>query len=57
MKDKNFTDIQSAINNGTLQIDLHTKKHPDGELRGTIKIFGGNSTKQIAANANTTLSE
>jgi len=56
MKDKNFTDIQSAINNGTLQIDLHTKKHPDGELRGTIKISGSNTTKQISGSANTTLS-
>jgi len=54
MKDKNFMDIKSAINNGTLQIDLHTKKHPNGELRGTIKIFGGNATKQIAGDVNTT---
>lgn len=56
MKDKNFTDIQSAINNGTLQLDLHTKKHLDGELRGTIKLFGGNATKQISGSTNSTLS-
>ena len=55
MEDKTIADLQSAINARGLQIDLHTKNHPDGELRGTIKIPGGNATKQIADTVNTTL--
>ena len=56
MKGKMLPDLISAIKNETLQIDLHTKKHPGGELRGTIKISGSNTTKQISGSANTTLS-
>jgi CHRD domain-containing protein len=56
MKGKMLPDLIPAIKNETLQIDLHTKKHPDGELRGTIKMSGGNTTKQISGSANTTLS-
>jgi hypothetical protein len=46
LKGKAFADLQSAIKALGVQIDLHTKNHPDGELRGTIKIQGGNATKQ-----------
>jgi hypothetical protein len=46
LKGKTFADLQSAIKALGAQIDLHTKNHPDGELRGTIKIQGGNATKQ-----------
>jgi len=56
MKGKMLPDLIPAIKNETLQIDLHTKKRPDGELRGTIKISGSNTTKQISGSANTTLS-
>lgn len=56
MKGKMLPDLISAIKNETLQIDLHTKKHPDVELRGTIKMSGSNTTKPISGSANTTLS-
>ena len=47
MKGKTFADLQSAIKALDLYIDLHTKDHPDGELRGTIKIQSGNTTTPI----------
>ncbi len=43
-------DLQSAFKNATTNIDLHTKSHPNGELRGTIKIQGGSAN----VNATTT---
>ena len=54
MKGKTIADLQSAIKALDLYIDLHTKNHPDGELRGTIKIQSGNTTTQIANKNNTT---
>lgn len=57
MKGKNFTDVQSAIGNKTLglNIDLHTSNYPNGELRGTIKIQNGTTTP-IANKVNVTSS-
>ena len=45
MQGKTFDDLQSLIKSLGAYIDLHTKDHPDGELRGTIKIQGGNATR------------
>jgi len=40
MKGKTLTDIQSAIRTNTvgLYVDLHTRIHPNGELRGTVQL-------------------
>jgi CHRD domain len=54
MKGKTLADLQSAIKALNLYIDLHTKNHPDGELRGTFKIQSGNATTPIAKKNNTT---
>ena len=50
MKGKTFADVQSAIGNKTvgLYVDLHTKNHSDGELRGTVKIKNPSATTPIA---------
>jgi CHRD domain len=50
MKGKTFADIQSAIKAKTvgLHVDLHTKNHPDGELRGTVTIKKASATTPIA---------
>jgi hypothetical protein len=45
MQGKTFDDLQSVFRSLGVYIDLHTKDHPDGELRGTIKIHGDNATK------------
>jgi hypothetical protein len=54
MNGKTFADLQSAIKALGVYIDLHTNNHPDGELRGTIKIQGHNITTLIANKNNTT---
>jgi hypothetical protein len=50
MKGKTFADIQSAIKSKAvaLYVDLHTKNHPDGELRGTVRIKNVSATTPIA---------
>jgi hypothetical protein len=53
MKGKTIADLQSAIKGLGVNIDLHTKNHPEGELRGTLKIQGGNTTTPIANKNNT----
>jgi len=40
MGGKTIADLKSAINALQANIDLHTKNHPEGELRGTIRIQG-----------------
>ena len=37
---KTIADLQSAINALGVNIDLHTKNHPEGELRGTVRTQG-----------------
>jgi hypothetical protein len=54
MKGKTIADLQSEIKALGVNIDLHTKNHPEGELRGTLKIQGGNTTTPIAKRNNTT---
>ena len=54
MNGKTFTDLQSAIlahKTLGIHIDLHTKNHPDGELRGPIKIQNGSATTPIGSKA------
>jgi len=53
MKGKTLADLQSAIKALDVYTDLHTKSHPDGQLRGTIKIQSGNTTKPIENTNNT----
>ena len=51
MKGKTFADIESAIKARKtvgLYVDLHTKNHPDGELRGTVRIKNVSATTPIA---------
>jgi len=40
MGGKTIADLISAINALRVNIDLHTKNHPEGELRGTIRSQG-----------------
>lgn len=49
MQDKSLQYLQSAFNNATVNIDLHTKNNPNGELRGTIKIQGGSANTTTSA--------
>lgn len=38
MQGKTFDDLQSLFKSLGAYIDIHTKDHPQGELRGTIKF-------------------
>lgn len=48
LQGKTLEDLKSAFNTENMYIDLHTKSHPDGELRGTIRIQGGNETSSTS---------
>jgi hypothetical protein len=41
---KTLTDLQSAMATEGTYINILTPDHPDGELRGQIKVSGGNDT-------------
>jgi hypothetical protein len=40
MKGKALSDLQSAMGTNETYINIHTSDHPDGEIRGQIKVKG-----------------
>ena len=40
MKGKALSDLQSAMNTNGTYVNIHTSDHPDGEIRGQIKVKG-----------------
>jgi hypothetical protein len=44
MKGQTLKDLQTAMANGDTYVNVHTKDHPKGEIRGQIKIKGDNAT-------------
>jgi len=53
MAGKTLADLQTAIANGDTYVNLATSDHPDGELRGQIKLKGGDNATS-SANATST---
>jgi hypothetical protein len=53
MAGKTLADLQTAIANGDTYVNLATSDHPDGELRGQIKLKGDNSTSSANATSST----
>ncbi|HEX9320215.1 MAG TPA: CHRD domain-containing protein [Nitrososphaeraceae archaeon] len=49
MKGKSLTDLKTAMANGDTYVNVHTKNHPDGEIRGQIKLKGANITSTATA--------
>jgi len=43
MAGKTLADLQTAMENGDTYVNLATSDHPDGELRGQIKLKGGDN--------------
>ena len=43
MAGKTLADLQTAMANGDTYVNLATSDHPDGELRGQIKLKGGDN--------------
>jgi CHRD domain len=44
MKGQTLKDLQTAMANGDTYVNVHTKDHPNGEIRGQIKLKGDNAT-------------
>jgi len=53
MAGKTLQDLKTAINEETY-VNVHTSGHPDGEIRGQIKVSGGNATETDSMKANST---
>jgi hypothetical protein len=45
MAGKTLEDLQTAMGNEETYVNVHTSEHPDGEIRGQIKVSGGNATE------------
>ena len=45
MAGKTLQDLQTAMGNQETYVNVHTSDHPDGEIRGQIKVSGGNATQ------------
>ena len=44
MAGQTLADLQTAIANGDTYVNLATSDHPDGEIRGQVKLKGSNTT-------------
>jgi hypothetical protein len=44
MKGQTLQDLKTAMANGDTYVNVHTKDHPKGEIRGQIKLKGDNAT-------------
>ena len=54
MKGKTIADLKTAMANGDVYVNLKTKDHPDGLMRGQIKLKGGdNATSSANATSST----
>jgi hypothetical protein len=45
MAGKTLKDLQMAMGTEETYVNVHTSEHPDGEIRGQIKVSGGNATE------------
>lgn len=54
MAGKTLQDLQTAMGSEKTYVNIHTSEHPDGEIRGQIKVSGGNATNAKSLDANST---
>ena len=45
MKGKQISDLATAMSNGSTYVNVHTEKHPNGEIRGQIMTANSTSDK------------
>ena len=45
MKGKQISDLVTAMSNGSTYVNVHTEKHPNGEIRGQIMLANSTSDK------------
>ena len=53
MKGKTIADLKTAMANGDVYVNLKTKDHPDGLMRGQIKLKGGDNSTSANATSST----
>jgi hypothetical protein len=53
MAGKTISDLKAAMATGDWYVNLDTASHPDGELRGQIKLKGDNATSSANATSST----
>ena len=53
MAGKTIADLKTAIANGDVYVNLKTQDHPDGLMRGQIKLKGDNATSSGNATSST----
>jgi hypothetical protein len=53
MAGKTIADLKTAIANGDVYVNLKTQDHPDGLMRGQIKLKGDNATSSANATGST----
>jgi hypothetical protein len=51
MKGQTLADLKTAMANGDTYVNVHTKDHPKGEIRGQVKLKGENTTAISATNS------
>ncbi len=56
MEGKTLEDLKTAMDNGDTYVNVHTADHPDGIIRGQVKIKGGNETSTASLNITDTTS-
>ena len=54
MAGKTLQDLQTAMGDEKAYVNIHTSKNPNGEIRGQIKVSGGNATSAESSGANST---
>ena len=47
MKGKQISDLVTAMSNGSTYVNVHTEKHPNGEIRGQIMMSNSTSDKMM----------
>jgi hypothetical protein len=47
MKGKQISDLATAMSNGSTYVNVHTEKHPNGEIRGQIMMANSTSDKMM----------
>ncbi len=56
MKGQTLQDLKTAMANGDTYVNVHTKDHPNGKIRGQIKLKGENaSAGNTTASTNSTV--
>ena len=53
MAGKTIADLKTAIANGDVYVNLKTQDHPDGLMRGQVKLKGDNVTSSANATSST----